>query len=58
MIELAEARLEHLPVDQAGELHQRVAQVDLLSEARAPEVLGASDRAGEAASESPDINVW
>jgi hypothetical protein len=40
VIKLAEAPLEPLPVDQAGELHQRVAQVDLLSEARAPEVIG------------------
>jgi hypothetical protein len=40
MIELAEARLEHLPVDQAGELHQRMAQLDLLAEAGAPEVVG------------------
>lgn len=40
VIELAEADLEALPVDQPGELHQRVAQVDLLSAARAPEVIG------------------
>jgi hypothetical protein len=40
MIELAEARLKPLPVDQAGQPHQRMAQVDLLPEARAPEVIG------------------
>jgi hypothetical protein len=40
VIELAEARLEHLPIDQTSEPHQRVAQIDLLAEAGAPEVIG------------------
>jgi hypothetical protein len=40
MIELAEARLEPVLVDQAGQLHQRVAQIDLLAEAGAKEVVG------------------
>ena len=40
MIELTEPRLEPLPVDQPGQPHQRMAPVDLLTEARAPEVIG------------------
>jgi hypothetical protein len=39
-IELAEARLERRPVDQSRQPRQRVAQVDLLIEARASEVIG------------------
>jgi hypothetical protein len=39
VIELAEAGLEHRPVDQSRQPHQRVAQVDLLTEARAPKVI-------------------
>jgi hypothetical protein len=40
VIELAEADLEVLPVDQPGELHQRMAQIDLLAETGTPEVIG------------------
>ena len=42
VIELAEARLEHFPIDHAGEPHQRVARVDLLAETGTPEVIGGS----------------
>jgi len=39
VIELAEPRLEHVAVDQAGRPHQRVAPIDLLAETGAKEVI-------------------
>jgi hypothetical protein len=48
---LAGASLEVLPVDQPGKLHQRMAQVDLMAETGAPEVLRRlKDQSDEAAS--------
>ena len=40
VIELPEPVLEHAPMDQAGEPHQRVPPIDLLTEARAKQVVG------------------
>ena len=59
VIELAEARLEHRPIQQAGEAHQRMAPIDLLVEAGAEQVVGfLRGRAWWGASESPDFNTW
>jgi hypothetical protein len=40
VVELAEALFEHAPVEQAGQPRQRVADIDLLAEAGAKEVVG------------------
>ena len=38
VVDRAEARLEEAPVDRAGKLHQRVAQIDDLIEPRPEEI--------------------